>query len=375
MKDSINSYIEYSCKNLPIITLSLEKNIEFLGKALWTSKEEKEEIIKKVIEIYYENYYLYIENEYSKLEKYIKSSKNINKKLKNILLAIIDYYEKNEKEEVLLQNENGVLYLTILIYLSIVLYYSNFINIDCEEEIKAVIDKILNKFKKINYRKGANLNILINEIKDIVSKNNLYFRNINKLMYRGNKNSFINISKDTNYYKVMYEYDIDELDNYDGKDIKIVIKKLNIYDTLSYISFDMAYYTAFKLLDNNKNKIILFPIKKELLNKDTLDRFIGDKNKKVLKQIKFLITYDDIKKDYDFVNFAINHDLGICIDITEEFESDNYNMFMDIKDVTAPEGFLSLNEKYSEIWQDSEMNFIVKNMDKKISERELIKLK
>ena len=375
MKDSVGLYIEYSSKNLPIITISLEKNIEFLGKTLWSSKEDKENIIRKTIEIYYDRYYLYTENEYERIEKYIKSSKNINKKLKNILLAIIDYYEEQGKEEELIKNENGILYLTILIYTSTVLYYSNFIKIDDEEKIKTVLDKIINKFSKIKYRKNANLNNLINEIKEIVTKNNLFFRNINKLMNRGNKNSFININKDSNYCKVMYEYDIDELDNYDGKDIKIVIKKLNVYDELSFISFDLLYFTVFKLLANNKDKILLFPIKKDLLNKDTLNKFIGNRNKRILKNIKFLINYEEIKKDYDFVNFANNNNINLCIDVAEEFESDNYNMFMDVKNVIAPEGFLSLNEKYMEIWKDTEMNFIVKNMDKKISERELLRLK
>lgn len=375
MKDGIDSYLEYSINNLPNITISLEKNIEFQGQTLWTSEEEKKELIKKVIKIYYEKYYLYIENDYTRLEKYLKTSKKINVKLKNILLAIIDYCEENNKVYLLEQNENGCLYLTILIYISIILYNKELIKIDSEEKIKNIIDKIINKFTKINYKKHFNLEELINDIKEIVIKNNKFFRNINKLMNRGNRNSFINISKDTNYYKVMYEYDIEDLDNYDGKDIKIVIKKLNVYDTLSFISFDLLYYTAFKLLANNNNKILLFPIKKELLNKDTLERFIGNKNKKVLQNIKFLIKYNEIQKDYDFVNFAINHNLNLCIDIEEEFESDNYNMFMDVKDVITPEGFLSLNDKYKEIWQDIEMNFIVKNMDTKLSERELLKIK
>ena len=375
MKDTIDLYLEYSSANVPTIALSLEKNIKFLGNSLWTSEEEKNNIIKEVIKKYYEKYYLYIENNYSKIDNYLKSNKNINNKLKNILLAIIDYYEEIKKEKKLLENENGILYLTILIYLSIVLYSSNYIKIDSSEKIKNILDKVLNKFSKITYKSDANLNILIEDIKDIVKKNNLFFRNINRLMSRSNKNSFINVSKDTNYYKVMYEYDIDELDNYDGKDIKIVIKKLNMYDELTFISYDLLYYTAFKLLANNKNKILLFPIKKDLLNKDTLERFVGNRNKEVLKNIRFLIKYEEITKDYDFVNFTINNGLNICIDVTEEFESDNYNMFMDIKEVIAPEGFMSLNDKYVEIWKDSEMKFIIKNMDIKISERELIKLK
>ena len=375
MKDSIDLYLEYSIKNLPNIIISLEKNIEFQGQTLWTSESDFKELIKNIIEIYYNKYYLYIENDYSKLELYIKSSKKINNKLKNIMLSIIDYYEENNKTNIIEQNENGILYLTILIYISIILYNKELIKLDSEEKIKSIIDKVITKFSKINYRKNANLEVLINDIKDIVIKNNQFFRSINKVMTRKNKNSFINISKDSNYYKVMYEYDIDELDNYDGKDIKIVIKKLNIYDTLSFISFDLLYYTTFKLLANNSNKILLFPIKKELLNKNTLERIIGNKNKKVLNNIKFLIKYNEIKKDYDFVNFAINNDLKLCIDIEEEFESDNYNMFMDIKDVITPEGFLSLNDKYKEIWQDTEMNFIVKNMETKLSERQLLKIK
>ena len=374
MKDSIDAYIEYSSINLPTILFSLEKNISFLGNKLWHSDKEKDEIIRETIKIYYNKYYLYIDNEYERIDLYLKLGSNVNNKLKNIILAIIDYCEENSKKE-LLDNENGLLYLTILIYISIVLYNSSFIKIDSVEEIKAVIDKIINKFSKIIYSKNVDLDKLINDIKDIVKKNNLFFKNISKLSNRNNKNSFINISKDTNCYKTMYEYDIEDLDNYDGKDIKIVIKKLNIYDRLSYISYDLLYYTSFKLLSNNKNKILLFPIKKEKLNKDTIEKYIGNKNKKVLKNIKFLVNYNDIKKDYDFVNFALKNDLDIYINVEEDFESDNYNMFMDIKNIVVTETFLSMNEKYKEIWEDTEVKFIIKNMDKKISERELIKLK
>ena len=48
-------------------------------------------------------------------------------------------------------------------------------------------------------------------------------------------------------------------------------------------------------------------------------------------------------------------------------------MFMDIKNVVCPEDFLSINEKYLEIWKDMNMNFIIKNIEDKINEDLLIK--
>ena len=50
-------------------------------------------------------------------------------------------------------------------------------------------------------------------------------------------------------------------------------------------------------------------------------------------------------------------------------------MFMDVKNIVVPEDFLSVNEKYMEVWKDMSMNFIIKDMSSKISEKKLLGIK
>ena len=57
------------------------------------------------------------------------------------------------------------------------------------------------------------------------------------------------------------------------------------------------------------------------------------------------------------------------------FETDNYNMFMDIKNIVVDEEFLNTNEKYMEIWKDMNMNFIIKNLSNRLKLKDLFNRK
>ena len=92
MNDSIDKYIYMSKKNLNTILLNLETNIEFTENDLWSNSDEFKKIVENVIEIYFNKYYLYKDKTLEKINKYIKLNKNIDRKLKTIMLAIIDYY-------------------------------------------------------------------------------------------------------------------------------------------------------------------------------------------------------------------------------------------------------------------------------------------
>jgi len=91
MNDVITNYIEASKKNIITITNVLEDNIEFKKNDLWSSKDEFKTILDEVINIYYDKYYLYPENDFTKINTYINFNKKINRKLKTILLSIIEY--------------------------------------------------------------------------------------------------------------------------------------------------------------------------------------------------------------------------------------------------------------------------------------------
>ena len=372
MNDIIAKYIENSKNSIVNISNVLEDNIEFLDNNLWSSKEEFNEIITKVVNIYYDKYYLYKENNFENINKYIKFSNSINRKLKTILLAIIDYYESIDNAKVINQKESSILYLTILIYISLVLYNTKFNLIEEPKGIEKTINNIIDNFAKIRFNKNKDLNNIINGIKDDVIKNNEFRKILDSIINKESHNAYINLSKDNNYYKVLYEYDIDELDDYDGKDIRIVINELDVFKKFMMMSFDLCYYTSFKLLEKGLDYKLLLPIKKDYLDNETLDNMIHDKNEIVLSNILLVVDYEEIEGNYEFVNNLKSKKIGLAINVNKNKESDNYNMFLNVLDIIVEEEFLSLNDKYLEIWKDMELNFIVKNMDKKLSDKELL---
>jgi len=375
MEDIISKYINCSKSNLNIVIDVLEDNIEFLDNKLWSSKQEFKDIIEKIIDIYYNKYYLYTENNFDKIGEYISFNKKINRKLKTLLLSIIDYYESIDSVNTIKEKESSILYLNILLYLSIHIYNTNIDNIDEPKKIEKVINNVIDNFSKIKFKQSKNLEDIINRIKDIVKKNSDFRYQLNNLMSRNNHNSYININNGSKYYKVLYEYDIDELDDYDGKDIGIVIKKMNILERFSIISFNLCYFTVFKLLEKGIDYKLFIPIDRYMLTDEFIEEILLNANDKIFEHISFILDYEDVKGDYEFINHLRSKKLNVCIEVNKNFESDNYNMFLNVTDIVVDEEFLSLNDKYSEIWLDMEMNFIVKNMGGKTTEKELLGIK
>ena len=375
MNGSIDKYLNRSKKNLSTILINLETNIEFLDNRLWSNSDEFKELINKIINIYYDKYYLYDSNDFSIINKYIKFNNNINRKLKTILLAIIEYYENNNMKHIIVEQESSILYLDILIYLGITLYNTNFYLIDDSKKIEKVINNIIDNFQSIRFKKTKDLVLLISNIKDIVSENNKFMNIIDNLNSDISHNYFIKINRKDKYYKVIYEYNIESLNEFDERDINIVNNKMKISNMFTGISYDLLYYNVFKLLSDGILNNFLFKVRKEdLMNNDTLN-YLTRRSNIINKHIKFLLNYDEIQGDYDFINLMKSKDIDIVIEVNKVFETNNYNMFMYIKNIVVDEEFLNTNEKYMEIWKDMNMNFIIKNLSNRLKLKDLFNRK
>lgn len=372
MNDIIDKYIESSKENLNIILLNLELNIVFSKNNVWNNNEEFKSFSKDIIDIYYDNYYLYDKNEFEKINKYIVFNNKINRKLKTILLSIISYYKKKDLLNKIKEQEETILFLTILIYTALNLYDKKISDIDTPKKIEKVINNIIDNFVDIKFRPEKDLVSLINNIKDIVEKNNIFNKSLESLNNINSYNSFIKINDKDEYYKVFYEYNIKELNNYDVKDLEIVDKELNIKNILYGISYDLCYFTAYKMLKIGKEDILLFNITKDNLMNEKTRKYMFNRNKLINKKIKFLLNYKDIENDYEFINMVKDNNIEIFIEINDKITTNNYNMFMGIKNIVVPEEFLTDNEKYLEIWKDMGINFIIKNLKNKMEEKELL---
>ncbi len=372
MYDFIDKYILQSKKSLKYIIKYLDDNIIYSEQNLWTSNEELIKIIDEIVDIYYDKYYLYDKNDFSNIDKYIVFNNKINRKLKLNLLSIIDYFINNKKELEIQKKEGTILYLTILMYIAEELYNTNFNNINDNKKLEEKINNIIDNFSHIEYRNEKDLNKLIDNIKEYIEKNNKFYKLINKFNNNESYNNYIKVNKDTNYYKVLYQYDLNELDKYDSRDILNIIKKMNIKSELFKISFDITYIAIFKSLMKGLDIILLIDASKEDINYFIDYKEKNNLNKNILNKIKFVLNYEELNEDYDFINKINDNNIDLFIEIKNSFETDNYNMFMGINRIIVPEEFLSINEKYLEIWKDMGMVIIKKDMDKVLSEKELL---
>lgn len=371
--DVIAKYINKSKSNLINIVKHLENNIEYVNNNLWDSYID-EELLKNIINIYYDKYYLNNVS-YEKINNYITINPKTNDRLKRILLSIIDYYDSINKLDVIKKNEENILYLDILIYLGLKIYDLNFKQIDEPKKLEKVINNVIDNFAKIRFRKEKDLTKLINKIKENIIDNNYFNNTINKLTKGSSYNEYIKLNKKENYYKVLYDYKINELNKYDIKDINIVNDELNIEEEVNKISYDILYFTNFKLLNKNIKYKFLFPITKDgFVN--NYDYFINNRNKDLLENIKFIIDFKEIEGDYNFINFIRERDIDLYIELNKTFETNNYNLFMEVKNIVTVESFISINEKYKEIWKDMDINFIIKDIENNILlEKDLLRKK
>ena len=115
--------------------------------------------------------------------------------------------------------------------------------------------------------------------------------------------------------------------------------------------------------------------------KDIFDFF--SENKKLLSFLGILLVFGIIAfagwKYYEHKNKPPVIEpvfRNLYYEVDKSFETNNYNLFMDIKNIIIPEDFLTLNEKYREIWKDMNINFIIKNIDNNILlEKDLLRKK
>lgn len=361
--DVIAKYINKSKSNLINIVKHLENNIEYIDNQLWDNYID-EELLSNIVSIFYDKYYLNNVS-YEKINNYITINPKTNDRLKRILLSIIEYYVNINELEVIKKNEENILYLDILIYLGLKIYDLNFKQIDEPKKLEKIINNVIDNFAKIRFRKEKDLTKLINNIKENIIDNNYFNNTINKLTKDSSYNKYIKLNKKDNYYKVLYDYKINELNKYNIKDINIVTDELNIIEEVSKISYDILYFTNFKLFNKNIKYKFLFPITKDgFIN--NYDYFINNRNKNLLENIKFIIDFKEIEGDYNFINFIRERDIDLYIELNKTFETNNYNLFMEVRNIVTVESFISINEKYKEIWKDMDINFIIKDIEKNV---------
>ena len=89
--------------------------------------------------------------------------------------------------------ESSILYLTILIYTSLILYNKDFNLISTPKQIEKVVNNIIDNFQSIRFKREKDLVKLIEDIKNIIINNNKYNNLINSMNKKDSHNMFIKI--------------------------------------------------------------------------------------------------------------------------------------------------------------------------------------
>lgn len=354
----INNYLTYDNNQIWNINSSIDFN----------------ELIKKIISIYIDNYYFKSINDFEKYNEYLGDLIKCDNKFKTILVCSFN----SISEEFKIGNYKISLYiLSIIIYTSIVLDrftypYNNYkIN---TKNILSIVDPM---FKNISFVK-YNFNSKINkDITSLIRKNdNLesrFFTFLNSLNTDTSKNLYESINNQNKYYKISYKYNIPELREYRPKDVKKYMKR--IADDLNCISYELATVAALKSRKLGKDIYLLFPINLEFYEKESEIKklFKITSNQGIKNIIKFYVDYDDYKKYTGIVRILSNSGFEVVINIEDNREVP-YGVFNEIKLAFITNEFLEKNKRNLEAWKNNGVEFVIKEISDSINELQMLGL-
>lgn len=251
----------------------------------------KMQIVKKVLGIYFDEYYMISSVDYSTVNKYYKIDSETDNDIKTILQCVIEYYEK---ENIDVKDKNNE-----IIYLSYIIYFAFLIN-----RLKDTIVIVPNKTEFIvciagkvspnfTYKKDDkfknHINNLISMIRTNIKDDKKLRAYLNKIKNNDSYNEYITLNDEINLYKIKYNYVLNEIKAYSETDINKVNDRENIDNTFKLISYELSLITLLKCILYDQRVYISLKIDKKFYKKkSTVTSFV-----KFLKS-KYIRTYSSL---------------------------------------------------------------------------------
>lgn len=338
----------------------VSKYCEIFLKYTLNSKIDLNKIISKIVEIYFDNYYLEENNDFTILNKYFELGKTKESLMKNILLSSILFYKNSGLEA---QIENDIKTIVILsnsIYLALNLdnYTNEYLNsaLDIEIRLNNYFDKYQSKIKlddKIDIFKDE----IYNEVKKEISIEKKFFKSLVDDNYIISIRDNINIK---NIFLVDYKYNIKLLNRYEKSELDKISNTKGIMDDILTIYIHKLTILVFKdlLCKNFDDKFFIeidsnyFTKNKNLINLETILN-----NKSIKNRIVFVFNIKNLDDELSSIKYLHDNNYSLALNSLDEngIATSNYDMF---NYVFIENDILEKYKDYKEIWNIKGIKFI-----------------
>lgn len=257
----MNSVLEkyFSLKRNEIMTY-VDKITAMFSYTIETPIDNKSQTIKKILNKYYDKYYMVPEINYDLVSKYYNFNEATDSNYKTIIQCIIEYFES--------ENKNIIELNDIILYFSYVIYFAFLI-----EKLKDTIIMLPNKADFIisiagkvtsnfKYKKNERFKNHVNKLNGIIKHNIKLDSKAQSIISKSNNqdsyNEYVCICDELDLYKIKYNYRINDLKLYSEQDIEKVYINENLNSTFRLMSYELSLITLFKsLINDQKINIVL----------------------------------------------------------------------------------------------------------------------
>ena len=341
---------------------NIYKYSEIFLKYTLKNKINLEKIINKIIDIYFDNYYLEKNIDYTYLTKYFELDETKESLMKDVLLSSIIFYKNNGLEEQIKTDIKTIVVLSNTIYLSMTLdnKVNEYLNslLEVEDRFDIFKKEYLTRIKISSEQLELLIEELYNEIKKDTSAEKKFWKSLN------DNNYILDFKKNTNYenyYLVNYHYDIKLLNRYDKYEIERTSQTKGIMDDILAIYLEkLSIFVLKNLLSGNSDDCFFIKIYCDYFNKNknllNIDRILN--NNIIRKRIVFLFDIKDINKNKNIISYLNSKNFTIAVNNIDEktnLETTTFDMF-DYAFISNK--ILNSHTDLKEIWEIKNIKFI-----------------
>jgi len=355
---------------------NIYKYSEIFLKYTLKNKINLEKVVNKIIDIFFDNYYLETNIDYTFLTKYFELDESKESLMKDILLSAIIFYKNNGLEEQIKNDIKTIVILSNTIYLSMMLdnKTNEYLNslLEIEDRIDIFKKEYLTRIKITNEGLDSLTEELYNEIKKDTNSEKKFWKSLN------DNNYILDFKKNENYdnyYVVNYHYDIKLLNRYDKYEIEKTSQTKGIMDDILTIYLEkLSIFVLKNLLSNNLSDCFFIKIYCDYFNKNknllNIERILN--NNLIKKKIVFLFDIKDIEKNKNIISYLNSKCFMVALNNIDEktkLETTTFDMF---DYVIINKNILESHKDLKEIWNIKNIKFIYSGEEVNINSDDII---
>ena len=333
-------------------------------------------VIEKIVDIYFDNYYLEKNHDFSLLMKYFEIGKTNESLMKDVLQSALLFYKNSGLSEQIESDIKTIVILSNIIYLSINLdeFVNEFLN--SETDIEERLNSYFNIYQSKLKLSGDDLDKLRDELLVSIKKDTTSEKKFWKCLV---SNNYILNYKKINYknmYFVDYEYEIKQLNRYDKSEIIRTSQTKGIYDDILSIYLEELSVFILKNLLCKKDNLFFIEIYPDYFNKNkdllALDRIFN--NKTIKSKVIFMFNMNEVQSNLGIIKYLYSKGFTLGLKNVENdlmLSSNSFDMF---DYVFISEELLNNYNEFRQIWEVKNVKFIIDHkIEKTINEDRILK--